>query len=369
MDYRDKTLEELSAKAGNISSKQSLVGFDGFIDQIVTPVDQRTGPGNQFTPIKTIKQFSQRIQSASGNSTNIELYPKIEKIGGNGPIMANALLATGQKTRYIGALGDSSPHPAFTEFAKKTNATTLCAPGITQALEFSDGKIMFGSMASFDKISYQHIIDTMGEGSFMDAVSRADLIALVNWTMTPNLTNLLNKLIDKLLVTLAPHEGRTFFFDLTDPSKRSQGDLKAFLATIKRFQSHGAVILGLNFTEAKLVYEALGKTMPERNKKNLKKVAIDICEALEITIVTIHEEKYAVCANRQDTFETDGAYTDSPKITTGGGDNFNAGFATGFILDLSPQACLTLGVAFSGYYVKHAKSPTLTDITSFISSW
>ena len=370
MNYNEKTLEELSKKASNLSSKQALVGLDGFIDQIMTPISQRTGPGNQFTPFESIKEFSEKIDKASGQSTNIELYPKIEKIGGNGPIMANALLETGLKVRYIGGIGDGTPHPIFKEFAQKTDAACLCTPGITQALEFKDGKIMFGTMGSFDKITYQQIIKTMGEGAFMDAVSRADLIVLVNWTMIPHFTDILNNLIDKLLITLAPHEGRTFYFDLADPSKRTLGDLKALLSTIRRFQSYGAVILGLNFKEAKLVYQALtGKKIEDTDKEGLRRIATEIRDELEITNVTIHEVKFAVCATSQDNFAIDCPRIENPKILTGGGDLFNAGFATAAILGLHPEACLTLGVAFAGYYIMNGESPSLTDITSFISSW
>jgi hypothetical protein len=72
-----------------------LVGLDGFVDTIVTPVGLRRGQGDDFTAIATLSEFGQRIVAAAGKSTNIELYPRMDKLGGNGPIMANALLAHG----------------------------------------------------------------------------------------------------------------------------------------------------------------------------------------------------------------------------------------------------------------------------------
>ena len=54
MNNRNITLKELDAKAASVGSKKALIGIDGFIDKIVHPVDQRTGPGDQFTAIPTI---------------------------------------------------------------------------------------------------------------------------------------------------------------------------------------------------------------------------------------------------------------------------------------------------------------------------
>jgi len=33
------------------------------------------------------QEFGRRILAAAGKSTNIELFPRLEKLGGNGPIM------------------------------------------------------------------------------------------------------------------------------------------------------------------------------------------------------------------------------------------------------------------------------------------
>ena len=48
-----------------------------------------------------------------------------------------------------------------------------------------------------------------------------------------------------------------------------------------------------------------------------------------------------------------------PKIATGAGDHFNAGFCLGRILDLDLPPIVQIAVAMSGYYVRFGKSPTL----------
>ena len=119
MDFKTRTLQELRARRGSLTGKQALLGLDGFVDTIVAPVALRAGQGENFTPMATIAEFGQRIVAAAGKSTNIELYPRMEKLGGNGPIMAHAILAQGAEVTYVGALGTPSVHPVFVDFERR----------------------------------------------------------------------------------------------------------------------------------------------------------------------------------------------------------------------------------------------------------
>ncbi len=369
MEFRDKALKELQKYRSTASEKTALVGLDGFIDVIVHPVAQRRGQGDDFTAMKTIEEFGNRILGAAGKSTNIELAPKLEKLGGNGPIMANALYKAGIKTRYIGALGKPDIHPLFKDFAEKTDAISICDAAHTTAVEFEDGKIMLGTMASLDQVTFDQVIKTMGEGAFLDLLSRMDLISLINWTMVPNMTSVFISLLDKVLPILPPHEHRIYFFDLCDPEKRSQGDLVTALETMSRFQPYGTVTLGLNLKEAQQVGEALGIPKQAVDENGLKALASLIRQKLSIGTVIVHPKESAACATREDSWWIPGPYVEQPLITTGAGDHFNAGFSTGQLLGLSPLGCLTLGVSFSGFYVRTAKSPSLSDIEEFIRNW
>ena len=370
MQYKAFTLEQLSRKASQIGGKRSLVGLDGFIDRIATPVDRRIGPGEAFTPITGMADFGRRIVDFAGKSCNIELFPRMEKLGGNGPIMAGGLLACGMKVRYIGALGDKAVCPVFADFAKKTEAVTLCEPGITDAIEFDDGKVQLGRMASFDEISYERIIERMGEGFFLDELSRVDLIALTNWTMIPRMTEIFEALLEKVLPILPPRDGgRLFFFDLADPRKRSDGDIHNVIDVIARFRGHGRVTLGLNLAEAQQVCRVLDFAIPENNAASLMAAASALRQKMEITSVVIHPREGAACATRDGAWYTDGPLCDKPLISTGAGDHFNAGYATGQVLGLAPEACLTLAVAFSGQYVRTAQSPSLAKTDAFLRNW
>ena len=368
MNFKVRTLEELRTRRGTISGKFAVVGLDGFVDTIVHPVATRHGQGEAFEPMTTIEEFGRRVLAAAGKSTNIELFPRLEKLGGNGPLMANALLAAGLRLKYVGALGSPALHPVMQDFAARADAVSMADPGMTTALEFTDGKIMLGLTRSLDDITYERLVRVIGEGVLFDLLARADLIALVNWTMIPNMTAILEALADRVFPTLPPRE-RIFFFDLADPEKRSATDLSTVLRVIARFQAFGRVTLGLNLKEAQQVFAVLGLGQETEDEKGLRSMARQIRQVLDVATVVIHPTKSAACATRSDAWWVPGPYAEKPLITTGAGDHFNAGFVTGQLLGLSPESCLGLGVSTSGFYVRTGRSPTLGDLETFLAQW
>lgn len=367
--FRQRTLQQLASRRDRIGTRSALLGFDGFVDTIVTPVRLRNGQGDNFEPIATISELGQRILGAAGKSTNLELYPRVEKLGGNGPIMANALLASGARVTYVGALGHPSVHGVFGDMAAKARTFTLCAPAQTTALELGDGKLMLGMMRSFDEITYDRIIDIVGAAAFESELSAANLVGLLNWTMIPNMTAIFTELLNRVLPRLPQSPDRIFFFDLADPEKRSVADLREALAVIARFEAFGRVTLGLNLKEAQQVASALGCTAPGDDERSLRDASSAIRRAVNVATVVIHPRDSAACATTDGAWWAPGPYTATPKITTGAGDHFNAGFSTGQLLGLDPEACLGVGVCTSGHYVRTGESPTLAAVESFLANW
>jgi hypothetical protein len=369
MDFKTRTLQELRARRSTLPAKHALVGLDGFVDTIVTPVAMRAGQGENFTPISTITEFGQRILAAAGKSTNIEFYPRMDKLGGNGPIMANALLAQGASLTYIGALGAASVHPVFAPMAEHATVVSLCDPAATTAAEFTDGKLMLGMMKSLDEITSGKIDAVMGAAGYRDALAAADLVALVNWTMIPNMTAIFVDLVERVLPQVPVKPGRIFFFDLADPEKRSHADLVYALETIARFEQFGRVTLGLNLKEAQQVFSVLGFGVETESEQGLRAMAAKIRARLDLTTVVIHPKESAACATKDDTFWVPGPYVARPLITTGAGDHFNAGFTAGQLMGLSPEACLGTGVCTSGHYVRTGRSPALIELETFLANW
>ena len=366
MQVFNKVIEELKQKSFNPSGMNSVVGLDGFVDKIVTPVDKRHGLQRNFDAIETIDALGSRISAAAGKSANIELFPRFDKLGGNGPIMANAHVSLGLAVRYVGALGHPLIDPVFEEFARKTNAISLANPGITTALEFKDGKLMLGNTSSLEEIDFSRIIEIAGEGAFIDMLAKAELVSIVNWTMIPKMTSILLEIVERIMPNLPPIDKRNFFFDLTDPAKRSAEDIREVLRVISRFQAHAEVTLGLNYNEALQVCETIDLKGGDKDEDCLCRMATEIRRKLEIACVVIHPTDSAACATKDGAWWSPGPYTENPKITTGAGDHFNAGFSAARLCGFSPLTCLALATCTSGHYVRTAESPSTNQVVELL---
>lgn len=57
-----------------------------------------------------------------------------------------------------------------------------------------------------------------------------------------------------------------------------------------------------------------------------------------------------------------------PKISTGAGDNFNAGFCAAQLLQLNLESSVILANAVSGYYVRTGTSAQLSGIINFLET-
>ena len=96
----DSSLKLLSAaKHGQLPPV--VAGFDGFVDTILHAVAERRS-ATEYSRLTTLKAFSERILAASGRNMNIEMVPRLTKIGGNGPILAYALAHFDIPVSYIG---------------------------------------------------------------------------------------------------------------------------------------------------------------------------------------------------------------------------------------------------------------------------
>src|SRR5947207_15196505 len=100
----ESTSRKVIVAAGSLRELNALIGFDGFVDEIIAVVDKRQS-FDRCETLATIEEFGQKILSAAGQSSNYELVVKQMKLGGNGPIMANALASLGVGVTYIGNVG------------------------------------------------------------------------------------------------------------------------------------------------------------------------------------------------------------------------------------------------------------------------
>jgi hypothetical protein len=333
------------------------------VDTILHVVAQRES-AESYTRMGSMAEFGGKISAAAGLSANFEMVQQMVKLGGNGPIMANALDAYGTPVTYVGLLGAPNIHPVFADFAGRAEVISLAEPGYTDAIEFDDGKLMFGKHLSLREANWENLLAHLPLEQLVKLFNDSALIALVNWTMLTGMTRIFEELLKKVMPLVT--EPRWIFFDLADPAKRTREDIAKAIDLIAKFQQHAKVILGLNLQEGRQIGEVLGFPACEETPGAVAAHAAKIREKLGVETVVIHPASFSAAADATGTAAVSGPFIEKPKITTGAGDHFNAGFCIGRMLEAPLDVSLQIGVGTSGFYVRTAKSPTVEDMVSFL---
>src|SRR5262245_12140349 len=187
-------LQDSSKRAAQMTA---FIGLDGFVDEILHVVDKRES-AEKYLRLPTIAQLAERLAAAAGRSTNVELVSQLTKLGGNGPIMANALASFGMKVIYLGILGYPNLHPVFADFAKRAQVHSIAEPGYTDALEFEDGKIMLGKHQSLKQMNWENIKSRFGQDKFAASFGTAELVGFVNWTMLTCMSDIWDSVLKEI---------------------------------------------------------------------------------------------------------------------------------------------------------------------------
>lgn len=364
---REQTATELLQAAPRVSKLTAFIGLDGFVDDILHVVDKRES-AEKYSRLPTIAQLAERMAAAAGRSTNIELVSQLTKLGGNGPIMANALASFGLKLTYLGILGYPNLHPVFAQFAQRAEVHSIAEPGYTDALEFEDGKIMLGKHQSLKQMTWANITSRFGRDKFAQKFGSADLVGFVNWTMLTAMSDIWSAVLKEVCPGMKGPR-RKLFIDLADPEKRTHEDIVRALELIAEFQKHFDVILGLNEKESLEVGKNLGLHTDNHSPEGLQKLCGEIHLRIRVDTIIVHPTAYALASGPDGMALVQGPFTPKPKITTGAGDHFNSGFCLGKLLGLSTEQCLLTGVSTSGFYVRTAQSPTLPDLAGMLRNW
>jgi sugar/nucleoside kinase (ribokinase family) len=364
---REQCASQLLAAEAQVRQMKAFIGLDGFVDEILHVVDKRETV-EQYQRLSKISQFAERMAAAAGHSTNIELVSQLTKLGGNGPIMANAMASFGMQVTYLGLLGYPQIHPAFADFAKRAEVYSIAEPARTDALEFEDGKIMLGKTRALDEMNWENICAYFGRENFFSKICTANIVGCVNWTMLTKMNDIWSTMLQEICPGLTGSR-RKLFVDLCDPEKRTHKDIMKMMELLVRFELYFDVILGLNEKEAREIGNHLGLAVNYNSPEGLVALALRIQENLPIMTIVVHPTAYALAVSQGKASMVSGPLTRKPLITTGAGDHFNAGFCLGKLLGFSDEGSVLVGVTTSGVYVRTGKSPALADLVDLLKNW
>lgn len=341
--------------------KRVCVGFDGYVDTLYRVVRSRKSL-QCFELFSTIGEFADRVGKAAGRSADMELQGVSRRMGGNAPLMAEAMGCLNVSARCIGTMGYPETEDVFA--ADKVhfipNSVAPCAGSM--AFEFSDGKLMFGDTAPLLTLDWDRITTVLGLENLKAWYQGCNAWAVVNWSFVLNCNDILEGFLRD--VVDGCDGGKILFFDLADPSGRSREELLRLFDLLGRLNRKNRVVLSMNENESLHVASALdlsGETLLAEHR------AEAIREKLRIYMASVHALDYAVAATAEQMVRADTVFHADPVISTGGGDHFNGGFCTALIHGLTPGDALAFGNLVSSCYVGGGHSPSLSQLADYIT--
>lgn len=368
-------LSELQQKLKSIEKrifgKKVFVGYDGFVDKIKSAVKEKQSTGTTY--FKSIQDFADRISLAAGKSGQIQMDTQRVKLGGNAPILSNTLGKLGIKSFCLGSMGYPEKHEIFLNMSALTETISALDPGLSDAVEFSDGKIIFSELQVFDNYNWDHIKKTVGLGRIQKAISESSLLAFVDWANLPHAGDIWNGVLNEVI---KPSERNDFYFlfDLCDPSKKTTTQIHEILELISCFSPYGKVTLGLNENETLKIWCALsGVDLADPKSKEKIPPVMEagnyLYKKMSIDSLLVHPIDRSIVYKKGEMIELPGRLVTKPKVLTGGGDNLNAGYCLGLLSEFSTPQCMLLGMAASGSYIENGASPSMEDIIQYLGVW
>lgn len=341
-------------------------GFDGFVDVLYKVVKKESQGEVRY--YNTIEDFGTRINKAAGLSADIEIVKIYENAGGNAPIFAEAISNMNTDVLLCANLGTKDVHPVFKELGKKCNIINLGEPASTIAFEFNDGKIMFGDilfLKELHKINLEKILIKY-YGQHPD--EQIDLACMADWANISN-CSLLWKQLFGFLEKQMVDDGKVpkIFMDLADISAKDTGEILELIDLINHYGKIFQIILGLNLNETRKLYEILFNK--SCNITNLIHSGVKLKSRLHIHAVVVHSTYTSFAFTDSEKIYTEGRKIYKPAVSTGGGDNFNAGFCYAWLKNLTWGHALLMGMLFSAYYVENGKSISPEDVSEYYEYW
>lgn len=367
----EKKIQNLTAKlrSGELKQKKVFIGFDGFIDELLRVIKKRFDE-TSYTTISSMKEYGEKIIGSSGLSTNFEMISEQIKFGGNGPILANSMNQCGCQIVYAGAVGKKQIHPIFSSMKDMCQLIGVSDPAYTEAIEFDDGKLICSKLSNFNDIKWVSLVERIGFERLKKLILGSDMTGFENWTMILNMSDIWEHILSEILPGFEGKlKDRLLFVDLADPEKRNKEDIKNAIHILERFSKYFKVVLGLNKKEACEIGELY--SYPKQNYLETDTAALlkFLKEKVAIDKLVIHPVDSAYLADGKMIWSVKGPYCRKPKLTTGAGDNFNAGYVVGELLGCTGEECLLLGTANSGFYVRNAKSADNFELADFLEKW
>jgi hypothetical protein len=345
-----------------LTEETAFVGFDACIDNIVRVVsDRKENNLTEFFADST--SLGEFLINLNNKSCGLELQTKLSKIGGNMVITGNALGNLGIRVECVGTFGLPEILPVFRSMSGNCSLHTIGDTISATALEFNNSKVIMFDPGPYNNLTWEGIRDTIGSERLKNLLSGKQLISFVNWSEIENSSQIWQGILDEILPSILPTVIKPFFFtDFSDCSRKSKEAILFAIDLLGRFRRYFRVHVSLNQNEAALVAKALD--LPDFvSDEEFVKALFGLTNG---DVMIIHRVNDAIAFDGKSFEKCDTFFCKEPKILTGGGDNFNAGYCYGLFKDLNLFQSLLVANAVSGSYVKTGISPDVESLKAFL---
>ncbi|NVM29996.1 MAG: hypothetical protein HWN65_14230 [Candidatus Helarchaeota archaeon] len=350
---------------------QVLLGFEGNIDNVFSVIRVRKSPF-EYEIMEKISEWAERIARSAGSSASIERVVKKISVGGftsNVGRALSTLCGRIQNVHLIGAFGLPKIKEIFQEQLTEIYQCVLLSvgnPGLTDAYEFTDGKIMMVHFAGINEPDWNQIISQIGEDQLIEEFDSSRLWGIGYWASNPKMSQIFIELQDRIFPSLSHSaKNKYIILDLADLRKKPRSQLKELATLLPRFEDHVQVVLLLNDLE--LI--DLGTFIAEKASTDPLNLTESIQKKLNLSFVISHGPKVATIATENLQNIILNAYTSSPQFTTAAGDHFDAGVAYALLLDLPAEVLPLIGNCTTSFFVRKGVSPTPQDLQQFLSNY
>jgi hypothetical protein len=290
------------------------------------------------------------------------------KAGGNAPILSSTRCALNVKSFCIGSMGIPVVNPLFENSSDPVELLSIKQPGDSRAIEFTDGKIILSDLSEFADYDWDYVKRNVNLDNIRNQVKACDVVALVDWANLLNATNIWRGFLHDVISSVNRKDFK-FLFDLCDPSRKNAVAVKEMLDLLSSYSNYGKVTLALNENECIKINIALGNDMMNNRSNALGELGSAIFNATSVNTLLIHPTDRVVAFQKDYVIELKGRVVQEPKIQTGGGDNFNAGYCLGLMNNLSLEQCMLLGNVTAGTYIQNGNTPDIEELILYLDNW
>jgi len=344
------------------SVKTAFLGFDACIDNIVRVVKDRSeNDGTNF--FSDSNQFGKFLLDLDNKSCGLELQTKLSKIGGNMVITGNALGNLGVGVECLGTFGLPEILPVFRTMSPNCFLYTIGETITATALEFNNSKVIMFDPGPYNNLTWDGIKDRFGTDRIRELISGKQLISFVNWSEIENSSQIWEGFLNEILPAIGKTDAKPHFFtDFSDCSRKSKKEIQFALDLLGRFRNYFSVHISLNQNEAALIAGALDIHTYLSDEEFVR----ELFYMINSDVLVIHRTNDALAYDGISYTKCETFFCKEPKLLTGGGDNFNAGFCYSLFHYFDLFQSLLVANAVSGSYVKTGESPNVETLINFL---